>query len=72
MKQKYVKPQISRVRLDPNQAILSACSASGVWMTDVSHCGTYYDTGILECRTGVRGVTGATTFVGVDISTAPS
>jgi hypothetical protein len=60
---KYIKPKISSIELDPEQAILNVCAVGGIFMLQkvspsiywcITRTGTYSS----NCLTSIRGVAG--------------
>lgn len=66
MKKKYIKPVITRVKLDPEQAILQACIIGGI----------YFAGGAVDCMSasmaGTTHITCATTVKGTKTGSAQS
>ena len=76
MKKKYIQPVVTRVKLDPEQAILQACAVAAIFMNATQACVSGNDTmGIgFDCRTMVRGAhrTAFTTYTRIQSNLAPS
>lgn len=74
MKKKYTSPVITRIKLDPSQAILQACKTGGAYMTfNVTRCvGTAYSHNILSCQHSVRGSQSLAANRTIETSSTPS